>query len=444
MALLGDNSQGGFLQGLQDPTNQGLLAAGLAMLANARGPNSQNAIGAGGLAGLQAFQGAQAAGDMQAYRKAQIQKLEQDAQKQNRIMAALGRITGDTGGTMLAPAGAPGGSPAPAGPLLAGAIPAGSPGLLGGAASTPGAGGVNLSLPDVLMLKAMGGPDLTDIYKINQEGFKREPGAMYRMPDGSVDFGAPKLGEGIEPYVGPDGRIGVRQVQGYSDANAAAKAAEADAIARAQGRYSTTKIGDGAGGQREVLTSDLPAILGGQGQPQAGAAPAAAPQEGEIGYTPPQAVLDARNQIGEVKAMGDQMLSGIGALRDHKGFESNYGLTGLLWNRPGGDAADAKALTDQLVSQGWLQMRDKLKGSGAITDYESKKAEQAWSVLNDYRISPKMAREQLGIIEKIVRDGVARAETKAFGKKPAEGGAAPAGSTAPDFSGGNFSSLWGG
>jgi len=434
-----DTGGGGLLGGLT-PEKYGLLAAGLGILANATGPNSRNAIGAGALQGLAAYEGAKQNEATQMYRQAQTQKIQQDVQKQNRIMATLGRITG-TGGTMMAPGGSPGSMPAK-GPLLAGPIPAGSPGLLGGAARS-GVGGINLTLPEVLALKA-DGVDLTEIYKISQEGFKREPGAMYRMPDGSVDFGAPKLGEGLEPYIGPDGRIGVRQVQGYSDANAAAKGAEADAIAKAQGRYSTTKIGDGAGGQREVLTSDLPSVLGGQGQPQAGAVPGVAPQAGDVGYTPPQAVLDARNQFGEVKSTADQMLSNIKTLREHKGFDRNYGITGQFFTIPGSDAANAKALTDQLISQGWLQMRDKLKGTGAITDYESKKAEQAWSAINDPRISAKMAREQLGIIEKVVRDGLARAEAKAFGKKPAEGEPAAAGGATPDFSGGNFSSLWGG
>lgn len=445
MALLGSDTQGGFFQGLENPTNQGLLAAGLAMLGSAYGPNSRNAVGLGGLAGLQAFQNAQAAGDMQAYRQAQVRKLDQDTQKQNRIMAALGRITGDTGGTMLAPGGAPGGAPASSGPLLAGPIPAGSPGLLGGASPDSGAGGgFNLSLPDVLALKAAGGPDLFDIYKYATDGVKREANTAYRNPvTGAVEYGPPKLPDGMELVMGPNGPM-VRAVQGYSDANAATKAAEADAIAKAQGRYTTTTIPRGDGSTQTVITSDVPNLLGGQGQAPQGGAPGASPQGEPLGYTPPQAVLDARNQFGEVKSTADQMLANIKTLREHKGFDRNYGITGQFFTIPGSDAANAKALTDQLISQGWLQMRDKLKGTGAITDYESKKAEQAWSAINDPRISAKMAREQLGVIEKVVRDGLARAEAKAFGKKPAEGEPAAAGGAAADFSGGNFSSLWGG
>lgn len=367
-----DNPQGGFFSALQDPANQGLLAAGLAMLGSARGPNSQGAIGMGGLTGLQAFQQAQTAGDMQAYRKAQIQKLEQDAQKQNRIMAALGRITGDTGGTMTAPGGAPAGSPTPGGPLLAGPVPAGSPGLLGGAAPS-GGGGFNLSLPDVMALKAMGGPDLFDMYKYATDGVKRESGAAYRNPvTGAIEYGPPKLPEGMELVMGPNGPM-ARPVQGYSDANAAAKAAEAGAIAGAQGRYTTTEITLPGGRRQQVLTSDVPRMLGQDGGRQAGAGviPSQADQAFEKSVA--EASADTYNTLQKSGMNADKQIANyqrIGSLLDGISGSSlsNVGMTGAKLlnsiglevdpNLPNKEAA--AAIGNQLA----LQLRDPANGGG--------------------------------------------------------------------------------
>lgn len=382
MALF-DNEQGGLLPGLSNPAAQGLLAAGLGLLAGSRGGNTAAALGTGGLAGLQAFQQAQAAGDMQAYRQAQIRKLDQDTQKQGRIMAALGRITGDPGGTMLAPGGSPGDSPTPAGPLLAGPIPAGSPGLLGGAAQSGGAGGgLNLTLPDVLALKAMGGPDLTDIYKISKEGTKREPGAAYVMDDGTVNFGPPKLPEGMELFVGPDGRPAVRPVQGYSTANAAAKGAEAAAIAGAQAGYDLVDVPDGRGGtvkmprlsalQRLGGTS-APGGQGGQtGQPDRfGRSSSPADQAFEKSVA--EASADTYNTLQKTGLNADKQIADyqrIGSLLD--GFSgsslSSVGMTGAkLLNSIGLEVDPAlpnKEAAAAIGNQLALKLRDPANGGG--------------------------------------------------------------------------------
>ncbi|CAB3904959.1 hypothetical protein LMG2828_04699 [Achromobacter piechaudii] len=374
-----DNPQGGFFSALQDPANQGLLAAGLAMLGSARGPNSQGAIGMGGLTGLQAFQQAQTAGDMQAYRKAQIQKLEQDAQKQNRIMAALGRITGDTGGTMTAPGGAPAGSPTPGGPLLAGPVPAGSPGLLGGAAPS-GGGGFNLSLPDVMALKAMGGPDLFDMYKYATDGVKRESGAAYRNPvTGAVEYGPPKLPEGMELVMGPNGPM-ARPVQGYSDANAAAKGAEADAQARAQAGYDLVDVPDGKGGTVKMPRLNALQRLGGASGDRATAAGqpdrfgrSSSPADQAFEKSVAEASADTYNTLQKSGMNADKQIANyqrIGSLLDGISGSSlsNVGMTGAKLlnsiglevdpNLPNKEAA--AAIGNQLA----LQLRDPANGGG--------------------------------------------------------------------------------
>lgn len=73
---------------------------------------------------------------------------------------------------------------------------------IGGLSGTPGqpsqGGGLaNLSPDNLAMFKA-NGVDLTDIWKETKNGFKREPGASYNMPDGSVQMGPPKLDNNIQ------------------------------------------------------------------------------------------------------------------------------------------------------------------------------------------------------------------------------------------------------
>jgi len=388
MTPYGDDNQGGFFAALQNPANQGLLAAGLAMLSGARGPNSQGAVGAGGLAGLQAFQNAQAAGDMQAYRQAQIRKLEQDAQKQSRIMTALGRITGDTGGTMLAPGDAPNGAPSPAGPLLAGPIPAGSPGLLGGAAPGGGAGvGVNLTLPDVLALKAAGGPDLFDIYKYATDGVKREANTAYRNPvTGAVEYGPPKLSEGMELYVGADGRPAVRPVQGYSATNAAAKGAEAGAIAGAQAGFDLVDVPDGRGGTVKMprlealqrLGGTASAAPAGAGQGAAGGPPnrfgrSSSPADQAFEKSVAEASADTYNTLQKAGLNADKQIADyqrIGSLLD--GFSgsslSSVGMAGAkLLNSIGLEVDPAlpnKEAAAAIGNQLALKLRDPANGGG--------------------------------------------------------------------------------
>ncbi|MDH1299672.1 hypothetical protein [Achromobacter sp. GD03932] len=285
MTPYGDDNQGGFFAALQNPANQGLLAAGLAMLSGARGPNSQGAVGTGGLAGLQAFQNAQAAGDVQSYRQAQIRKLQQDARKNDAVMAFVAPYLGgaEPGGTRLAEVGTPA-----RGALLAGAIPAGSPGLLGGGAQAPSAGSPggldisNMSLQQLAALK-MAGLDLTDIWKMSKEGFKRQAGDTIERADGTREH-IPRAPEGTQLVYGPNGPM-LRQIPGYSAANAAAKAAEAGAVAAAQYPYQVGQTNAAAAVRparyigpdgNEYATNDLAlaqGTAGAQGTPMVGRNP---------------------------------------------------------------------------------------------------------------------------------------------------------------------------
>ncbi|WP_217483021.1 hypothetical protein, partial [Achromobacter deleyi] len=192
-----------------NPLSMGLLGMGAGLLSGANG--NYGAFGpalASGMAG--AAQGMQHARDSElqnAYRQAQIEKLTQDATKQRGIQT-----------------------------LLASRFGGGARGGQGGAArgSGPAAGAFPLSLQDITMLKAMGGPDLLEQLKYANEGAKREAGAAYRNPiTGVIEYGPPKISEGMELVPGPNG-LSVRAIPGYSEANAGTEGARAGAIAAAQ------------------------------------------------------------------------------------------------------------------------------------------------------------------------------------------------------------------
>jgi len=372
MTPYGDDNQGGFFAALQNPANQGLLAAGLAMLSGARGPNSQGAVGTGGLAGLQAFQNAQAVGDMQAYRQAQIRKLEQDTQKQSALMARLGRGNGEP---------APGGGGS--GPLLAGPIPAGSSGLLGGGGSAAAnGGGFPYSLQDVIDIRALGGPDLFDMYKYATDGVKREANTAYRNPvTGAVEYGPPKLPEGMELVMGPNGPM-VRAVQGYSDANAAAKGAEAAAVAGAQAGYDLVDVPDGRGGTVKMPRLNALQRLG--GTPAAGGQGGAAGQPDRFGRSSSpadqafeksvaEASAETYNNLQKTGLNADKQIADyqrIGSLLD--GFSgsslSSVGMTGAkLLNSIGLEVDPAlpnKEAAAAIGNQLALKLRDPANGGG--------------------------------------------------------------------------------
>ncbi|WP_133434418.1 hypothetical protein [Achromobacter xylosoxidans] len=275
-----------YANGGQNPLSMGLLGMGAGLLAGANG--NYGAFGPALASGMMgAAQGMQHARDSElqnAYRQAQIEKLTQDATKQRGIQT-----------------------------LLASRFGGGASGGQGGAArgSGPAASAFPLSLQDVTMLKAMGGPDLLDQLKYANEGAKREAGATYRNPmTGQMEF-VPKVGEGMQVVYGADGVPTVRPIPGYSAANAGAEGARAGAIAAAQLPFNiaqnrdqqTTAAGldlvdipDGAGGTFKGTRAQAAALL--QGLPGQGmsAGGGMLPRQG-IGYTPGPVAQDAAKSI---------------------------------------------------------------------------------------------------------------------------------------------------
>ncbi|MFY1969570.1 hypothetical protein ACOTJS_19575 [Achromobacter xylosoxidans] len=269
--------------GGNNPASMGLLGLGAGLLAGANG--NYGAFGPALASGMMgAAQGMQHARDSElqnAYRQAQIEKLTQDATKQRGIQT-----------------------------LLASRFGGGAPGGQGGAARGSGsaAGAFPLSLQDVTMLKAMGGPDLLDQLKYANEGAKREAGATYRNPmTGQMEF-VPKVGEGMQVVYGANGEPMVRPIPGYSAANAGAEGARAGAIAAAQlpfniaqnrdqqltgAQLDIVQVPDGKGGFISAPRASVIQALGGQGSGPSGMQP----RQGGLGYTPGQVAQDAAKII---------------------------------------------------------------------------------------------------------------------------------------------------
>ncbi|MBO9331869.1 hypothetical protein GHR37_22235 [Achromobacter xylosoxidans] len=201
-----------------NPTTMGLLGLGAGLLAGSRGNYGAfgPALASGMMGAAQGMQNAREFELQNAYRQAQIGKMQQDAARQQGIQALL---SSRFGGAVGSPAASSRGG-------------------------SPSAGGFPLNLQDVTMLKALGGPDLLDQLKYANEGSKREAGATYRNPmTGQMEF-VPKVGEGMQVIYGPDGSPSVLPIPGYSAANAGAEGARAGAIAAAQMPYNIAQNRD--------------------------------------------------------------------------------------------------------------------------------------------------------------------------------------------------------
>lgn len=79
----------------------------------------------------------------------------------------------------------------------------------------------------------------------------------------------------------------------------------------------------------------------------------------------------AEMQAGLTSGTIDQLLV-------HPGLPAIFGIPGQFPNIPAGEAAAAQAMYDQVLGQAFLEGRRLLKGGGAITDFESQKAENAF------------------------------------------------------------------
>ncbi|OZI20498.1 hypothetical protein CAL26_23680 [Bordetella genomosp. 9] len=357
MALLdGTDPNAGFFDQLQTPGNYGLLAAGLGILANARGANSQNAIGAGALAGLQAAQGAQQTAYLNDYRKAQAAKLQQDSEKQRALLGLLGGITpdGQAGGAAQAMPVAASGT-APASPI-----------------APPKGGLANMSIDQVALIKALGGGDLTDAWKLAHYGQDRNPGSFNVGADGQLTY-TPSIDKGQTPVI-KDGRVvGVQNLPGAVESAASMAGATAGATAGAQAGYDLVPVPDGKGGTQLMPRAQAVGALGGGVQASTGLGRTPSQADQTFNESVAKASADTYNNLQTSGMNADKQIANyqrVGQLLD--GFEggtlSNLGLQGaklansldikLDEKLPAKEAA--VAIGNQLA----LQLRDPANGGG--------------------------------------------------------------------------------
>lgn len=193
---------------------QGLLSLGAAML-QGRG-NFGNVLGQGLAAGANGYQGSIQQTQRDQLEAAQLKLMQgkdaREQRNQSMIASAFGGGANQPSGGPIAQSGA--GGPMPQG------------------GSAPRAGQFPLSLNQVAQFKLMGLGDLSPEYKMANEGFKREQGASYDMPDGSRKTFA-RLDNG--QMQGDDGSV--TSAPGYNEALAATEAAKAQAIERAKAGF---------------------------------------------------------------------------------------------------------------------------------------------------------------------------------------------------------------
>jgi hypothetical protein len=115
-----------------------------------------------------------------------------------------------------------------------------------------------------------------------------------------------------------------------------------------------------------------------------------------------------------IELNSNYLLDTIQRLENSEGFDAIFGSpslgkalqggTGAGPSIPWGPAANAKTLRDQIGSQSFLEMYDRLRGAGNIATVEGEKGAQAFVNLKSTQ-DPKQARESLKIIKDVIKKG---------------------------------------
>lgn len=238
---------------------------------------------------------------------------------------------------------------------------------------------------------------------------------------------------GIQTTYGPNGAQ-AQAVPGYDAANAAIQGAEAGAKAAATTPFDIAKDRDRQNTAANIATVEVPYNGGTVAMTQAQyadylrsqGAPGAATQSGGLGTTVSPRVQEARQMLPKVDNQVSTMVNTIDQILNHKGLDYSVGVWGKAPTVPGTPQADVRALQDQIQGQAFLQAFESLKGGGAITEVEGKKAEQAIARLQSTQ-SPTAYRDSLKELRGMLQAAQERAYKSADMQRP---GAAPSGGIA--------------
>lgn len=131
-----------------------------------------------------------------------------------------------------------------------------------------------------------------------------------------------------------------------------------------------------------------------------------------------KAQAEAKRGFPQVQEKAQETLSNLKFLREHPGLPGVIGapdtLSGAAYKAfgvapPGTDEAGFLARLDQIGGQQFLQAFESLKGGGAITEVEGKKATEAMSRLTKTGLSEDAYRLAISDLENVVKKGLTRA-----------------------------------
>jgi hypothetical protein len=140
------------------------------------------------------------------------------------------------------------------------------------------------------------------------------------------------------------------------------------------------------------------------------------------GTTTGRATAEATMDLPTTIAQAEQSLQLIDQLLNHPGLGDVVGMPGSISGAvntvtgraiPGTDAADFKALLDQIGGQQFLQAFESLKGGGAITQIEGDKATRAISRLTQTGQSEAAYKKAAQEFKDVIQAGINRAKMKA-------------------------------
>ena len=168
---------------------------------------------------------------------------------------------------------------------------------------------------------------------------------------------------GKSPMIGTDKNTGELVAIQYNDKGQAIRTvlppnvALSEKLLQATGPTQDTFIGQNT--QRPVLTVPKD-VAGGAEQHEIGK------KKGENIASKPEATLRIGNAFSDL----DRLAAEAQAIKDSPGLSNNYGLTGMLWNRPGSEASDSWArlasLKSQIANTVLQRMREASKTGGAV------------------------------------------------------------------------------
>lgn len=262
---------------------------------------------------------------------------------------------------------------------------------------------------------------------VGDQGFQKpmvvgEGGTVYDPMTRQPQFSAAK--NGIQTMYGPNGPV-AGMVPGYGAANAAIQGMEAGATEGAKAAFDLVEVPNGSGGKILMPRAQAAAMLSG-GQ---GAAPSQSPSAGPsvgnpgaLGTTISPQMQEARSVLPKIEQQANQLRDIITKTLNHPGLNYSVGVWGNAPTIPGTPQADVRALQDQIQGATFLQAFEGLKGGGAITEPEGKKATDAIARLSRAQ-SPTAYREALQDLMQVLDVGVARAYKSAGMQQPGAQGA---------------------